>query len=145
MKAKIIFGSEVGTTKYVAELLKKRLDDHQFEVDLYQVGFDGFTPDIAGYDLLLFGSPTYFEGLLQSDMTTFTNQFTDSLSKYAVAVFVLGDRSYAHFCESAEVLERWVASHEGTLLVPTLKVDGYPENFDEFTTWVNLITEKLAA
>jgi flavodoxin len=134
MKVKIIFSTEVGTTKSVAEQIAKTLTDLQHQVDLYQVGKQPNPPDFTGYDAVLFGSPTYNEGQVETKMADFLSSFAANLSSLKTAVFSLGDSNYVHFCGSAAILETWIAQHGGVLAVPTLKIDGYPKN-EEVAAW----------
>lgn len=141
MKIKIIYGSEGGTTHYVAGLIQKKLTELGHQVELHHTGMQSTSPDITGYDLLIFGSPTYYSGQLENKMGDMITTFAPDLSTYKVAVFSLGDSNYPHFCGSAEILESWIAHQNGKLSLPTLKINGYPSDTTEILQWV----EKLSA
>lgn len=137
MKIKIIFGSEVGTTQYVAELMSKMLTDRGHEVDLHHVGLKGVQPVINDYEVLLFGSPTYYGGNLEQKMDKFVKEFKQSLGQFKIGIFSLGDSGYEHFCGSARILEDWVVNSGGKISLPTLKIDGYPHDTASIKQWVD--------
>ncbi len=135
MKIKIIYETQVGTTKYVAEIIQKKLSTLGHEVDLHSLRTNGRQPDLTGYDAVLFGSPTYNSGQPEPTVSQFMNEFQNDLSPYKVAVFSLGDRSYPEFCGSAEILETWITGHGGNVSIPSLKIDGYPMDFSPILAW----------
>jgi len=139
MKVKILYATEVGTTKYVAEIIKKRFEDLGHQLDIQQVGSQKVLPTLEGFELLLLGSPTYYNGQPHDDMVRFLTDFKPDLTHIQVAIFALGESGYSHFCGAAEVLEQWVAENQGKLLIPTLKIDGYPSDPSSISTWVKLL------
>jgi flavodoxin I len=139
MKIKIIYETQVGTTKLVAELLKKRLTEQGQEVELHSVLNDGMSPAIEGYDVLLFGSPTYYSGQPEMNIGQLISTFAPDLSKYRVAVFCLGDSNYEHFCGAAEILEEWVTQHRGKLAAPSLKIDGTSYSAAVIDEWLKQV------
>ncbi len=136
MKIQIIFSTEVGTTKYVAERIQKTLTELGHQADVYEVGIDGYQPVLEGYDLQILGSPTYYGGQLETKMAQFVIKFNPDFSHTQVAVFSLGDRNYQDFCGSADILEKWVSDHGGKVVVPSLKIDGYPDDLVPISAWV---------
>ncbi|MDQ3008916.1 MAG: flavodoxin family protein [bacterium] len=138
MQILVIFSTEVGTTKIVAQTLQKLLSAKDNTVVLYEVGKERTPPNVLGTDLVLIGSPTYYNGELESKMAEFLSDYAPNLAPYKVAVFSLGDTAYEHFCGSAELLESWVTEHGGKLTVPTLQIDGYPDD-QQINEWVELI------
>lgn len=139
MKILIIFGSEVGTTKYVSEVMKQNLSERGHEVTLYQVGVHGMHPPIQDYEVLLIGSPTYYGGNLEQKMASFVTKFKPKLSSYKIGIFGLGDSGYEHFCGAATLLEQWVGECGGTPQVTTLKIDGFPHNTGMIKDWTEEI------
>ncbi len=142
MNIKIIYGTLAGTTKYVAEIIQKRLNKLGHKTDLHNIN-DNSKPIIDNYDLLIFGSPTYENGELEYNMSHFLSQFSPNLSKYNVAVFGLGSSNYPKFCRSAALLEHWVVKNSGKLTVPSLKIDGYPQDLKLINNWVRKLLEKI--
>lgn len=140
MKVKIVYGTETGTTQYVAEAMQKMLSEQNHQVDLYKAGTDGYQPDLAGYDMVLFGSPTYSEGSLEANMQQLVSEFNPDLSTIKVAVFSLGATGFFHFCRSAELLEQWVSEHKGKIIQPTIKIDGFPTDLAPIVAWVGALT-----
>jgi len=134
MSILIIFGTVSGTTEYVATIIQRYLNEIGNQTDLYNV-FGSTQPSFTKYDTLLFGAPTYDEGL-EPSMMEFISQNTINLSKYKVAVFGLGDKIYPEFCTSVEILEKWIIKSSGKLSVLSLKIDGYPTETESIGRWV---------
>jgi flavodoxin len=143
MKVSIIYGTEVGTTQYVAEFFGKKMSELGHEVVLFQAGQQSGEPDLKQSEVVLIGSPTYYGGQPIASMGELISHFSPNLQKLKVAVFALGDQGYSHFCGAADVLETWVAHHGGTLLVPTLKIDGYPSDLTPLREWIELVVSRL--
>ena len=137
MKVKIIYETQTGTTQYVAEEMKKQFQKLGHEAVLHSVRYDGPNPEVEGFDALLFGAPTYEDGKLETTMRVFIARFSADLSKYKVAVFGLGNSSYPQFCTSAKILEEWVVSNKGTVAIPALKIDGFPDDLQPIQKWVD--------
>lgn len=55
-------------------------------------------------------------------------------------MFGLGERSYTYFCGAVTHLEAFIKRAKGTLIMPSLKVDGFymrPEAGETVTKWAN--------
>jgi flavodoxin len=141
MKIKIIYGTQSGTTGYVAEAIQKYLSKQGHQVDLHHVGKVSSPPVLEGYDAVLIGAPTYEDGCLEMRMNTLISNLEIDLSKYKVGVFGLGSKIYSHFCESAKILEEWVVKNQGKLAIPPLKIDGFPDNLQPITDWADQFTK----
>jgi flavodoxin I len=139
MKLKIIYETETGTTQYVAEEMQKHLKALGHEADLHSVRVQGFTPDITGYDAVLFGAPTYEDGQLERTMKVFITRTKWDLSKHIVGVFGLGNSSYPQFCVAADVLEEWVKQNQGKVTGQILRIDGFPEDIRPILAWVEQV------
>jgi flavodoxin len=114
----------------------QRLTEQGHEVVVHWAGVSPLPIDLTGCNLLVLGSPTYYGGELESKMENLLAQFQPDLTPFKVAVFSLGDQSYGNFCNAAALLESWVIAHQGTLVCPPLKIDGYPTQSDSINTWV---------
>ena len=143
MKIKIIYETQTGTTQYVAESMQKKLASFGHQVDLHSVRMHGPTPDLNGYDVVLFGAPTYEDGKLETTMRVFITQFSADLSKFKVAVFGLGNSLYPQFCTAASILEEWVKKNNGTVIVPPLKIDGFPDDLIAIEQWTEGVDKAL--
>ena len=89
-KISIIFGSDTGTTDFVANVLSEKLGSDK--VDLLEV--NNIVPDdFLKYDIILMGVPTWHVGELQSDWDYFFPKFKKiNFSGIKVAFFGLGDQ-----------------------------------------------------
>ncbi len=142
-KVLIIYGSTTGNTEMVAEQIADHLEEH---APVTQDVADTKPEDLLGYDLLVMGSSTWDDGLLQTDFREFADELKVDLSGKKIAVFGLGDSSYPAFCEAANLLEEMVESTGAELLLDSLKLDGFPddeENEEKIKTWCTNIMTKI--
>ncbi len=143
MRVKIIYETQTGTTQYVAEVMQKTLQKFGHQVELHSLRYQGSNPSIEGYDVLLFGAPTYEDGKIETGMRVFITKFSASLQPYKVAVFGLGNSTYPQFCIAANILEDWVKKQQGALVVPPLRIDGFPDNLSPIEHWLNELQNQL--
>ncbi|MDR0408480.1 MAG: flavodoxin [Campylobacteraceae bacterium] len=101
MSIAIVYGSSGGNTESVAKLIQKKLGK---EADLIDIG-KADANEINGYDKLILGTSTWYEGELQDDWDLF-NKDTLELEGKTVAFFGLGDQeSYGgEFCDGVGTL-----------------------------------------
>jgi flavodoxin I len=141
MKVKIIYGTLSGTTQYVAEAIQKKLAISGHQVDLYSTRTEKENPMLDGYEVILFGAPTYEDGRLESRTQEFIEKYVVDLSKFKVGVFGLGSSMYSHFCSSAKILEEWVTKNKGQLIIPALKIDGFPDDLTAIEQWAEQVAK----
>jgi flavodoxin I len=88
-KIGIFYASDTGNTEIVAEKLKQVLGEDN--AVLYNVS-DADAEDIAGFNYLIFSSPTWGRGDLQDDFVEFIEELDKvNFSDKKVALFGLGD------------------------------------------------------
>jgi flavodoxin I len=143
MNIKIIFETQTGTTQYVAETIQKQLTAAGHQVLLHSVKYDGPQPALEGVDAVIFGAPTYDDGMLEKTMREFIRQYSPDLSTKKIAVFGLGNSTYPQFCVAADMLNQWVRTKGGQPLLAPLKVDGFPDDLTPITTWVQQLLPAL--
>lgn len=143
MKILIVYETLTGTTQYVAELMSDRLTELGHQVTLHSVRYQGNQPELASFDVLIFGAPTYDDGKLEQGMKVFITKTKFDFSPKKVAVFGLGNSTYPQFCTAADILSDWVRQQQGQLLLPTLKVDGFPDDTSPILDWVTELDGKL--
>lgn len=89
-KTGIFYGSTLGHTRQIAELIRKELGEDQ--VDLYSIEKAG-AEDIEKYDNLIFGTSTWGLGEMQEDWENFAGTFEKiNLSDKKIALFGIGDQ-----------------------------------------------------
>jgi len=143
MNILIVFETQNGSTQYVSEVIQKQFQDLGHQVTLHGVKAQGMSPVLDGYDLLLFGAPTYEDGKLENSMRVFVARNNPDFSQKKVAVFGLGNSFYPQFCTSAQILADWVKKNKGNLLVEPLKIDGFPDNLQPIQAWIEQLSQKL--
>lgn len=139
MTIKIIYETQTGTTQYVAELAEKELQNAGHQVQMHSILKSGMTPDFSGVDVVILGAPTYDDGFLETHMRDFVETFSVDLAPYKVAVFALGARSYPQFCKAAYYLEEWISKNNGKVIVPTLQIDGFPDDTKQIEEWTKSV------
>lgn len=112
----IFFGSDTGNTEHVAKLIQKELGKKL--VDVHDIAKSS-KEQIAEFDLLLFGIPTWYYGEAQCDWDDFFPEleqidFADKL----VAIFGCGDQEdYAEYFLDAMGMVRDIVETRGGIIV----------------------------
>ncbi|TKB45624.1 flavodoxin FldA [Thalassotalea mangrovi] len=120
----LFFGSDTGNTEAVAKMIQKKLGKKNVDVrDIAKSSKE----DIAAFDLLILGIPTWYYGENQCDWDDFLPEleeidFTDKL----VAIFGLGDQEdYAEYFVDAMGPLRDIVEAKGAILVGHWSTEGY--------------------
>lgn len=118
------FGSDTGNTEAIAKMLQKEIGKDL--VDVYDIA-KANKEQIAEYDFILFGIPTWYYGEAQCDWDDFFPDleeldFTDKL----VAIFGCGDQEdYAEYFLDAMGMIRDIVETKGAIVVGHTSTDGY--------------------
>lgn len=120
----IFYGSDTGNTEHVAKLIQKELGKNLIDVkDIAKSSKE----QIADFELLMFGIPTWYYGEAQCDWDDFFPEleeidFTDKL----VAIFGCGDQEdYAEYFLDALGMIRDIVEPKGAILVGAWPTAGY--------------------
>ena len=120
----IFFGSDTGNTEHVAKLIQKELGKKMCDVkDIAKSSKE----EIAEFDLILFGIPTWYYGEAQCDWDDFFPEleevdFTDKL----VAIFGCGDQEdYAEYFLDALGMIRDIVEAKGAIIVGHWPTESY--------------------
>lgn len=138
MKAIICYLSYSGNTEEVAELLKRQLEENDYQVDMYTIGF-GTIPDLSIYDKLFFGTFTWDRGSTPDEMKDFVREI--GYKPNNVYVFGSGDTQFGGdelFCGAVDRLVKFYScSYKG------LKVEQSPRGSQEkiVTKWLKGVIE----
>ena len=100
MKILLVYASEGGSTKEVAEFIGARLTDNHLDVDVMEATT---VMDVSMYDAFIFGTGIY-KGLFGSPLLMFLKKFRKAITNKPVFWFVLCIRileqnSYAHILQ----------------------------------------------
>jgi flavodoxin I len=128
MKIAVIYGSDTGNTEYIAHLIQSGLGNDI--VDIYDVCSIDITI-FSQYSIFILGTPTWFDGQLQSDWEIMIKKMNQvSLKQRIVAVFGLGDQENwgGNFVDGMGLLAR-KALMCGATLVGKWPITGY--HFEE--------------
>ncbi len=120
----MFFGSDTGNTEAIAKMIQKQLGKSL--VDVFDIA--KATPDqIASFDLLLLGIPTWYYGEAQCDWDDFFPElenidFNDKL----VAIFGCGDQEdYSEYFLDAMGTLKDIIEPRGAIIIGNTSTEGY--------------------
>jgi flavodoxin I len=116
----LFYGTDTGNTETISKEIKKKIISRLGEQAIVmQEVYKKTAADMAQYDLLIIGMPTWYDGELQADWEEYIAEmeqidFTDK----KVAFFGLGDQyGYAaYFCDALGLFAEIVEKNGGTLI-----------------------------
>ncbi|WNZ55158.1 flavodoxin [Microbulbifer sp. MKSA007] len=123
-KIGLFYGSDEGNTESVALRIRARLGEDN--VDLFDIA-DVTQLDIANYQYLIFGIPTWDFGQIQSDWEEFWEDVQEiDFSGKTVALFGLGDQfGYGDYFLDAMGMLHDVIVEKGATIVGHWSTEGY--------------------
>lgn len=148
MNILIIYGSTLGKTARIAGLIASELRNLNHDVTLRNVT-KASTADFNEYDLIILGSSTWDDGMLQFDFRPFAETLKDTdLSKYKFAIFCLGSEKYPHPFYAGKILEEIVLRSGGKLISEVFNIDLDHDDEEtlrdnEIIEWVRTLNTKL--
>ncbi|MDR1007209.1 MAG: flavodoxin [Campylobacteraceae bacterium] len=122
MSIAIVYGSSGGNTESVAKLIQKKLGKEVDLVDISKADAD----KINGYDKLILGTSTWYEGELQDDWDSF-NKDALNLEGKTVALFGLGDQDGygGEFCDGVGTLYQLSLEKGAKIVGDKNSIEGY--------------------
>lgn len=120
----IYFGSDTGNTEHVAKLIQKELGKNL--IDVHDIA-KSTKEEIAEYDLLLFGIPTWYYGEAQCDWDDFFPDLEQiDFDGKLYAIFGCGDQEdYAEYFLDAMGMVRDIVDGKGGILMGLWPTEGY--------------------
>lgn len=112
----IFFGSDTGNTEAVAQMIQKELGKQL--IDVFDIAKSS-KEDIASYDVLMFGIPTWYYGEAQCDWDDFFPELEEiDFNGKLIAIFGCGDQEdYAeYFLDAMGTLGDIVEAKGGTIV-----------------------------
>lgn len=139
----IIYGTTGGNTQTVCQQIAQNLEEHSLMVRLIRAEI-ATEQDLTSGDALILASPTYGHGALEYNFHKFFEciQHAD-LQNIPCAVVGLGDPKYDldYFLESEKILTRYIQTHNGTILLDSLKIAKSPYTYLE--KWIPQWSQKF--
>lgn len=132
MNIGVFYGSTNGNTQDAAQKIQEALG-----ADLFDVGKLKDTENFASYDVLIFGTSTWYDGALQDDWDSFLSRVEKAdLAGKKVALFGLGDQdSYGGMFVNGMRYIYDVVLKKGATLIGRWPDEGY--NYDESTSVID--------
>lgn len=120
----IFFGSDTGNTEAVAQMIQKDLGKDL--IDVFDIAKSS-KEDIAGYDLLMFGIPTWYYGEAQCDWDDFFPELEEiDFNNKLIAIFGCGDQEdYAEYFLDAMGTVRDIVEARGGIIIGHWPTAGY--------------------
>ena len=133
-KIGLFYGTDTGNTERVSKRIKELLEEKlgADSVDLLEI-FRKKKEDMAQYNLLILGMPTWYDGELQGDWEEFITEMTEiDFTGKKVAFFGLGDQyGYAsYFCDALGLFGE-IVEKNGAQLTGLWPVKGYEHDFSK--------------
>ena len=130
----LFYGTDTGNTERTAKRIKELLETHYGagSVELNEI-YKKKSEDMAKYNWLVLGMPTWYDGELQGDWESFISEMNQiDFSGKTVAFFGLGDQyGYAsYFCDALGVFAEIVEKQNGKLIGFT-SVSGFEHDFSK--------------
>lgn len=126
MRALVVFGSTTGTTRILAQAVRKGLMQLGHDV-IVRNARNQDPEELEQFDMLVMGCSTWENGELQKDFKPFFERLQDlDLGGKLACVFGPGHSSYSHFCHAVDLIEGRLQEQGARLLGPSLRVDGSP-------------------
>ena len=120
----IFFGSDTGNTEHVAKMIQKELGKKLVAVhDIAKSSKE----EIADFDLILFGIPTWYYGEAQCDWDDFFTELEEvDFEGKLVAIFGCGDQEdYAEYFLDAMGMINDIVTERGAIVVGHWSSEGY--------------------
>lgn len=120
----IFFGSDTGNTEHVAKLIAKELGNQM--CDVFDIAKSS-KEQIAEFDLILFGIPTWYYGEAQCDWDDFFPELEEiDFEDKLVAIFGCGDQEdYAEYFLDAMGMVRDIVESKGAIIVGHWPTESY--------------------
>jgi len=133
-KIGLFYGTDTGNTERVSKRIKELIEAKTGtgEVDLLEI-YKKKKDDMAKYNLLILGMPTWYDGELQGDWEEFILEIQQiDFTGKKVAFFGLGDQyGYAsYFCDALGVFSEIVEKNGGSL-IGSWPIAGYEHDFSK--------------
>lgn len=130
----LFYGTDTGNTERTAKRIKELLETYYGagSVELNEI-YKKKSEDMAKYNWLVLGMPTWYDGELQGDWESFIEEMKKiDFSGKTVAFFGLGDQyGYAsYFCDALGVFAAIVEQQNGKLIGLT-SVAGFEHDFSK--------------
>ncbi|PAJ75387.1 flavodoxin [Pseudoalteromonas sp. NBT06-2] len=120
----IFFGSDTGNTEHISKLIQKELGKNM--IDVFDIAKSS-KEDIAEFDLILFGIPTWYYGEAQCDWDDFFPELEEiDFNEKLVAIFGCGDQEdYAEYFLDAMGMVNDIVTERGAIVVGHWPTESY--------------------
>jgi len=133
MNILIAYDTYSSTTATVVDIVDQKAQEKGHTTKVLLVRDIQSPEDVKGYDLVIFATPSWMERGQEGQPHTSFLDFIDkakgaSYEGLKYTVIGLGNSTYAHFCQAADILEGFIKDKGGVSVQEALKLDAYYEN-----------------
>ena len=133
-KIGLFYGTDTGNTEMVAKMIVEKIEAilGADKIDMHEI-YQKKSSDMANYDLIVMGQPTWYDGELQGDWEEFIPELKAiDFTNKKVAFLGLGDQyGYAsYFCDSQGVFAEMVEELGGQVIGYTSS-EGYEHDYSK--------------
>ncbi len=128
----LFYGTDTGNTERIAKQIKTLLEERGNTVDLLEI-YKKTKDDMAKYEFLVLGMPTWYDGELQGDWEEFIPEMEQiDFTGKQVAFFGLGDQyGYSsYFIDALQLFAEIVEKRSGNL-IGLWPVEGYEHDYSK--------------
>lgn len=149
MNILLVYATYSSGTMQASQMLNDTLTSKGHSVTVKkakEINIEDFSP----YDLILMGSPSWLinskDGMPHEDFVALIERSQGkTFENKPVAIFGLGDESYAHFCGAVDHLKVFVQQGKGTLIGDVIRIDGYLFNEEKNSEMLRQWAEGIVA
>lgn len=147
MNIVVLYATNSGGTYQASQTVESALTKNGHTVTVQAI-VETDPSSLSSFDLIIMGSPSWdyedTEGQPHEDFIHFMKKIEGQpFSGKKFAVFGLGDSFYKHFCGAVDILENFVKEKGGSIIFPSLRIDGYYANLDKYTKELEVWSEKV--
>lgn len=152
MRIFVVYATYSNSTFLATKILETELVKAGHQVTLSLVA-ETAVDQLGNFDLVIFTSPSWdnngVQGLPHQDYDGFREKLAETtFPGHKFAIMGLGDSTYTYFCGAVTHLEKMVEKMQGTLVLPSLKLDQFyiyeQERTQEIKDWATALSAKLA-
>lgn len=138
MNILIAYDTYSSTTESVVDVIVQKMTEKSHQTKVLRIRDIKNPDEIKGFDLVLFATPSWLERGQEGQPHVSFLEFIDaakdtSYEEVKFAVIGLGNSTYAHFCQAADILETFMKDKHAQCIKETLKLDAYYENMERET------------
>ncbi|WP_218970412.1 flavodoxin family protein [Cytobacillus gottheilii] len=143
-KILVVVYSASGYTKRSASIIENKLIGMGYEVYLHILSKESKDINVANYDFMFIGSPTYDRGKTPKPMLNFLKKTLkeDKVTGMTCAVFGNGETQWGNYCKAVDEITYHLKKY-GNRIVNQVRIEQNPVNDYQIEAIENFVVEAL--